>query len=96
MRLLLTWIDQLRRTTPEQLPAFCAAAKSVLLNGNTMRPAVLVPSGNSTIDWPLPSVPAMARIWLRQCVPVRSTKSVLARRARMPITVKGVPEQEIC
>lgn len=25
MRLILTWIDQLRRTTAEQLPAFCAA-----------------------------------------------------------------------
>lgn len=25
MRMVLTWLDQLRRTTVEQLPAFCAA-----------------------------------------------------------------------
>lgn len=28
MRLILTWIDQLRRTTVEQLPAFCSALVS--------------------------------------------------------------------
>jgi len=30
MRLLLTWIDQLRRTTAEGLPSFCAALVSQL------------------------------------------------------------------
>lgn len=30
MRLILTWIDQLRRTTTDQLPSFCAALVSQL------------------------------------------------------------------
>lgn len=30
MRLLLTWIDQLRRTTADQLPSFCSALVSQL------------------------------------------------------------------
>lgn len=30
MRLILTWLDQLRRTTVEQLPAFCSALVSQL------------------------------------------------------------------
>ena len=30
MRILLTWIDQLRRTTVEGLPSFCAALVSQL------------------------------------------------------------------
>jgi len=30
MRLILTWIDQLRRTTTEQLPSFCSALVSQL------------------------------------------------------------------
>lgn len=30
MRLILTWIDQLRRTTVEQLPAYCSALVSQL------------------------------------------------------------------
>jgi hypothetical protein len=30
MRLILSWIDQLRRTTVDQLPAFCSALVSQL------------------------------------------------------------------
>jgi hypothetical protein len=30
VRLILVWIDQLRRTTPEGLPAFCSALVSEL------------------------------------------------------------------